>query len=124
MSQFKILVIDRDPFFTQIFQKQFEKEGWETFRALTGEEGLEIVRKEEPDAIVLDMVLPKKSGFDILEALQAKEETKKIPVIVLTQLSTKEDIERCLELGAAEYLIKTHHTPEDVAEHLKKYLGR
>ena len=122
MARAKILLIDSDPFLTQIYQKQFEKEQWVTLRSLTGEEGIELARKELPDAIVLDMVLPKKTGFEVLEALRSDEATKKIPVIVLTQLSTKEDIDRCLNMGAREYLIKPHHSPEDVYQHLKKFL--
>jgi DNA-binding response OmpR family regulator len=76
-----------------------------------------------PDLVLLDVVLPKKDGFEILEALRREERTKKLPIILLTNLGQKPDVERGVSLGADDYIIKAHFTPSEVVEKIKQVLG-
>lgn len=91
--------------------------------ALDGEEGLRKVKEKKPDLILLDLILPKVYGFDLLKQLKADPETKDIPVIVLTNLEGTGDIEKALQLGATTYLVKASYTLEEVVEKIKKALG-
>jgi DNA-binding response OmpR family regulator len=87
----------------------------------SGEEALR--RASGADVILLDIGLPQKDGFDVLGELKADAETKHIPVIMLSRLSSKEDVEQCRALGCAEYLIKPHHTPEDIVNHVRRIVA-
>ncbi len=90
--------------------------------ALDGEEGLRKVKEKKPDLILLDLILPKVHGFDVLKQLKEDPETKDIPIIVLTNLEGTGDIEKALELGATTYLVKASYTLEEVIEKIKKAL--
>ena len=91
--------------------------------ALDGEAGLKMAQTENPDLILLDLVLPKMHGFEVLEALKADESTKDIPIIVLTNLEAMGDVEKALELGATTYLVKASYSLEEVVQKIKKELG-
>jgi len=90
--------------------------------ALDGETGLRLAKSEKPDLILLDLILPKIHGFDVLKKLKGDKETKDIPVIVLTNLEKIEDVDKALELGATTYLIKAQYSLEEVEEKIKKVL--
>lgn len=90
--------------------------------ALNGEDGLKLAKREKPDLILLDLILPKKDGFEVLKELKEKEETSKIPVIVLTNLEEMEDIEKAIELGAKSYLVKSSYSLKEMAEKVKEIL--
>lgn len=117
-----ILCIEDDKIFADIVCKTLMREGFDVIHATNGEDGLRKAREGMPDAILLDIGLPKKDGFEVLEALKAETGTKTIPVVMLSRLSSKEDVDQCFALGCDEYLIKTQHTPEDVAAHLRRIL--
>lgn len=91
--------------------------------ALDGEEGLKLVKEKKPALILLDLILPKVHGFDVLKQLKEDPETKDIPIIVLTNLEGTGDIEKALELGATTYLVKASYTLEEVLEKIKKAIG-
>jgi DNA-binding response OmpR family regulator len=91
----------------------------EFFRALHGEDGLSSALKHQPDLIILAIVLPRKDGFQVLDELKAHAETKNIPVIIFSDLGSREDVDRCFKAGACEYLIKAHHTPEELLTRAK-----
>ncbi|MDX1535342.1 MAG: response regulator [Candidatus Spechtbacterales bacterium] len=116
----KILFIEDEPALQETLTTMLKSGGYEVVSALDGEKGIEFAEKEKPDLIVLDLVLPKKDGFVILEHLKDNEETKNIDVIVLTNLEGAYDIERALNLGAMTYLVKTNHTPEDILKKINK----
>jgi len=97
--------------------------GFQMFSALDGEVGLRLALSENPDLIILDLILPKFDGFEVLKRLKSSPETKKIPVIILTNLEGMEDIDKALELGATTYLVKTQYTLEEVIEKVKKTLA-
>lgn len=98
-------------------------EGYKSISALNGEIGLQLAKKEKPDLILLDLILPKKDGFEVLQALKEDKETENIPVIVLTNLEQMKDIDRVIKLGGTNYLIKSNYTLEEVLRKIKKALG-
>ena len=91
--------------------------------ALDGEIGLGLAKVKKPDLILLDLILPKTSGFEVLRKLKEDDATKDIPVIVLTNLESIEDIEKALSLGTTTYLVKANYSLEEVLEKVKKALG-
>lgn len=124
ISSLHILVVEDDRFLANIYETKLKLEGFIVAVAGDGKQGLELARRLMPDIILLDILLPKMSGFHVLSELKKDAKTKKIPVILLTNLSQKEDIDRGLQLGAADYLIKAHFLPSEVIEKIKEVLGR
>src|SRR4030042_2596348 len=98
-----ILFIEDEPTLQKAFGDLLKKDGYNTLSALDGEMGLEMVKKEKPNLILLDLILPKMDGFEVLEKLMADPETKDIPVIILTNLERTEDVNKAIELGAKTY---------------------
>ncbi len=107
-----------------MYTTKFELENFIVVTAEDGEKGFEMVMKEAPDIILLDIILPKMSGFEVLKKIKSDDELKKIPVILLTNLSQKSDIEKGLGLNADDYIIKAHFTPAEVVEKAKKVLSK
>lgn len=118
----KVFLIDDDENLVTIFSAALAKEGFQTAFALTGEDGLAKVKLEKPDAILLDQVLPDMSGNDILKALKADEETKAIPVILLSNFSQEELVKGAIDAGAVDYLFKYQVEPKDVVVKVKEAL--
>lgn len=119
----KILIIEDDMFLRSLIARKLETEGFDIDMAIDGEDGLIKAPKFMPDLILLDIILPKMNGFEVLERLKADEKTKPIPVIMLTNLGEKEDAEKGMNLGAAGYMVKAHFTPEEIIEKIKELLG-
>lgn len=118
-----ILIVEDDVFLADLYKTKFTMEGFKVSVAYDGEKGLEMALKNLPDIILLDLVLPKLSGFDILKEIKASSKAKNIPVILLTNLSQKSDVEKGLKLGADDYLIKAHFMPSEVVDKIKKLIG-
>ncbi len=119
----KIIFIEDESALQRAVTGILASEGYQVFSALDGETGLKLVQKELPDLILLDLILPKKDGFEVLQALQQNKETKHIPVVILTNLEGGTEIERVLSLGATTYLVKTNYRLEEVVEKIKQILG-
>ncbi|TET84708.1 MAG: response regulator [Candidatus Nealsonbacteria bacterium] len=119
----KILFIEDEPTLQKTFGEILKPEGYEVIPALDGEMGLRLAKNKKPDLILLDLILPKVNGFEVLKKLKAEVETKDIPVIVLTNLEGIGDIDKAIELGATTYLIKADYSLEEVVEKIKKALG-
>jgi len=118
----KILFIE-DEFTLQKNMGEFlEKAGYKIVHALDGEIGLSLAKKENPDLILLDLILPKMSGFEVLEKLKEDNATKNIPVIILTNLEESTDVEKSLKLGATTYLVKSDQNLDDVLKRIKETL--
>lgn len=115
----KILIVEDDDFLLQMYTTKLELEGFKVLEAMNGLQGLKVAQKEIPDLILLDLNLPELSGFEVLSQLKRDDETKGIKVLILTNYSQKEDIDRCLELGADDYLIKAHFVPSEVIAKIK-----
>ena len=118
----KILIIEDDKFLRQLIVRKLTEEGYDISEAVDGEEGVKKVKEIMPDLILLDLILPGIDGFEVLSRIKSDESTKKIPVIILSNLGQKEDVERGLNLGAVDYLIKAHFTPGEIVEKVKSVL--
>ena len=116
----KVLLIEDDKFLSDMYVAKFSKFGYEIETAYDGEEGIKKTKKIKPDIILLDIRLPLKDGFEVLKEVKKDQKTKDIPVILLTNLGQKEDIEKGLKLGAVDYLIKAQFTPQEIVDKVKK----
>jgi len=119
----KILFIEDESALQKTFGEILKQEGYEMISALDGEIGLRLAESKKPDLILLDLILPKIHGFDVLKKLKQDEETKNIPVIVLTNLEGIRDVDMALEIGATTYLVKAQYSLEEIVEKIKKALG-
>ncbi len=118
-----ILFIEDESALQKTFGEVLKQEGYEMISALDGEIGLRLAEAKKPDLILLDLILPKIHGFDVLKKLKQAEGTKHIPVIVLTNLEGMRDVDMALELGATTYLVKAQYSLEEVVEKIKKAIG-
>ncbi len=116
-----VLSIEDDLVFADILGKTLESAGFAVIKVGNGDDGLKRAKSDHPDAILSDIGLPRKDGFELLEELKALPETSSIPVFMLSRLSSREDVQRCFALGCTDYLIKTQHHPEDVVRRLVRY---
>lgn len=119
----KILFIEDESALQKTFGEILSQEGYEMIPALDGETGLEMAKTKKPDLILLDLILPKVHGFDVLKQLKEDPGTKGIPVIILTNLEGIGDVDKAIGLGATTYLVKAKYTLEEVLEKIKKALG-
>jgi DNA-binding response OmpR family regulator len=119
----KILFIEDESALQKTLGEILKQEGYGVVSALDGEVGLRLAKDEKPDLILLDLILPKIHGIDVLKKLKEDKETKEIPVIVLTNLEGIKDVDGAVQLGATTYLVKAQYTLEEVAEKVKKALG-
>ncbi len=117
-----ILLVEDDGFLASIFAQKLELEGFDVTLASNGEDGLRLAAKELPQLILLDLLMPKMDGFEMLEKVKADPLTAKIPVLILTNLGQKEDIDRCMRLGAVGYVIKAHSLPHETVNRVKEIL--
>lgn len=120
----KILLVEDDMALRDIYSTRFMAEGYEVVTASDGEQALTVAVKEKPDLIVLDIMMPKISGFDVLDILRTTPETKEAKIIIMTALSQPTDVEKGKQLGADEYLVKSQVTLTDVVEKVKEILAR
>ncbi len=119
----KVLVIEDDSLILRLYQKAFTFEGYEIETAANGEEGLEKARTVKPTLILLDVMMPKMDGLQVLVKLKADEATKNIPVVILTNLAGTQDAETALERGAVKYIVKSEHDPKEVVDMVKQILA-
>jgi len=118
----KILVIEDEATLQKALNDILVQEEYEVFSALDGLSGVEIAGKEKPDLILLDIILPKMDGFEVLKRLKEEGETSNIPVIILTNLNDIDDIQKALDLGATTYLVKADFHLEDVLKKIKEVI--
>lgn len=115
----KILIIEDDKFLRELIAQKLFKEGFEAAEAIDGEEGIKKIKSENPDLILLDLILPGIDGFEVLSRMREDSILASIPVIILSNLGQKEDVEKGLKLGAVDYLIKAHFTPGEIIDKIK-----
>ncbi len=118
----RILVIEDDEFLNRMYVAKLEHEQFEVLSASDGETGLQLALTELPSLVLLDLLLPKRDGFSVLAELKRRPEAQRIPVIVLTNLSQQEQVQKCMTLGAADCLIKAHFTPSEVVLKVRQLL--
>lgn len=121
----KVLIIEDEEELLDLLQKKIVQEGYEVFAAKDGEEGLAKIKNVKPDVVLLDIVMPKLGGFEVLEAIAKDEDAalKTIPIIIISNSGQPVEINRALELGVKDYLVKVDFTPQDVLEKVKKQIG-
>lgn len=123
-NQNKVLLIEDDPMVVRMYERKLKKEGFQVSLAFNGEEGLEQVKKNKPDFILLDIMMPKMNGIDTLKALKADPNSKDIPVVMLTNLGDRpEDVQKCKDLGALDYWVKANIKLKDVVGNIRKIIG-
>jgi len=116
----KILFIEDEAALQEAMGEALVQHGYKVIKALDGEIGLRLAKSENPDLILLDLLLPNKDGFEVLEEIKKNEKIKDIPVIVLTNLEGMKDLEKALSFGATTYLVKTQYSLSEVLEKVKK----
>lgn len=120
----KILMIEEDRFLRKIYRDKFSHLGFEFSEATNGEEGINKVIYEKPDVVLLDLMLPKKNGFDVLIDIKRNKNTEAIPVIVLSNLGQEGDIKKGFSLGADDYLVKTEVSLSEVVDRVKEAIAK
>jgi len=117
-----ILIVEDDKFLRELIVQKLLKENYEVSEAVDGEQGITKIKEEKPDLVLLDLILPGIDGFEVLTRMKEDSELSSVPVIILSNLGQKEDVEKGLKLGAVDYLIKAHFTPGEIIEKIKKAL--
>jgi len=119
----KVLIVEDDPFIRDIYHVKFSQEGFEVFLADNGIEALKKMEQSVPDIILLDIIMPYMDGMETLKNIKSRDEWKKIPIIMLTNISEKEKITESENYGIGDYLIKSHFTPSEVVQKVKALLA-
>lgn len=115
-----ILVIEDDRYLREALVEKLKKAGYTVLEAVDGDAGWHMTIEKKPDLVILDIILPCMNGFDYLEIKQKNHAIASVPVIILSNLGQKEDIERGIKLGAKDYIIKAHFTPNDLLEKVRQ----
>jgi len=118
----KILIIEDDKFLRELIARKLTNEGYEALEAVDGEEGLKKLKDEKPDLVLLDLILPGIDGFEVLSKMKEDPALSEIPVLILSNLGQRDEVEKGLSLGAVDFLIKAHFTPSEVIEKIKYIL--
>lgn len=122
MSQ-TVVVVEDTQLLRQMYADRLTQDGYRVLVAADGLEALSLIRGEVPDLILLDLIMPVMSGLEVLERIQIDPRLSEVPVLVLSNLGQDEDIRRCMELGACDYMIKNDARPADIAAKIKKILA-
>lgn len=120
----KILLVEDEEIVIDLLQRKLQKEGYDILVARDGKEGLEKMREAKPDLVLLDIIMPKMSGFEVMEEMTKDPTLKEIPIIVISNSGQPVELDRAKELGARDWLIKTEFDPQEVLEKVIKQIGR
>jgi DNA-binding response OmpR family regulator len=118
----KILLVEDDPFLSNLLKVRLQRENIDVTLARDGEEAIKSLTADRPSLILLDLILPKKSGFEILEKISTDPQLKDMPVIIISNLGQTSDIQRGKELGAIEYFVKAKISIDDLVGKVKEFL--
>jgi len=119
----KILLVEDEELLRKMYQKKLELENFEVETAADGEEGLAKIREFKPDLVLLDIVMPKLNGVEILKRIKADPKLKGIPIVMLTNISGGIRVQECLKAGALGYIIKSDDTPSQLIQKVRIFLG-
>lgn len=119
----KLLIVEDEVTLAMVLEEKFKKEGFEVQLAFDGEAAMSAAQKLKPDLILLDLLLPKKHGLEVLKDLKQDPELKNVPVIVLSNLDTDDDIKKSLALGAVDYFVKVQHPIKEIVEKVKEHMA-
>jgi DNA-binding response OmpR family regulator len=118
----KILIIEDEKFLLEMYDMRLKKAGFEVLTASEGKSGIHLACEQKPDLIVLDIVMPEMSGYEVLRMLKKDPDTRHIPVLVFSNLGQDEEISKGLDLGADDYIVKTEVTPTQLVDKINKVL--
>jgi DNA-binding response OmpR family regulator len=119
----KILFIEDDPLINKIYSTRLKADGHEVFTAENGEEGLKIAMDNNPDIVILDVMMPRVDGFEVLEKLRDDDRFKLKPIIMYSNLNNEEEIKRAKQMGVTEFVIKANLSPTQMVEKIKQYIN-
>lgn len=122
MAKTTILLVEDDDMLRGMYSEKFARAGYEIQTATNGEDAIEVLEKCEPDLFLLDIIMPKMDGFQLLKHLRKDKKYAKVPVIMLTNLGQIDDIRKGEKLGANDYFVKANHTPSEVVKKVKTFL--
>ncbi len=120
----KILIIEDDRFLRELMARKLTQVNYEVVEAVDGEDGLQKIAEKKPDLVLLDLILPGIDGFKVLSKVKETPNLSSIPIIILSNLGQREDIERGLKLGAVDFLVKANFTPNEIVEKIKRLLSK
>lgn len=120
----KVLIIEDDDHISKIYGIKLSKENVDTIVARDGQEGINMIASEKPDLVLLDLMIPIKDGFTVLEEVKKTPFGKNLPILVLSNLGQESDIEKATSLGATDYFIKVNLSIQEVIDKVNKYLGK
>ncbi len=120
----KILLVEDEEIVVDLLQRKLSQEGYEVHVARDGDEGLKAMREVKPDLILLDIIMPKMGGFEVMEEMRKDKELKEIPVIVISNSGQPVELDRAQKLGAKDWLIKTEFDPQEVINKVIKQIGK
>ena len=118
----KILLVEDEPLLGNLLRQRLEREGFTVFHAKDGDQGLEYLKTNTPDLVLLDIILPKVSGFEFMEKVQSDSQYKKPPIVIISNLGQDTDLERGQALGAIGYFVKARVSMEDLVEKVRDFL--
>jgi len=119
----KILIIEDEELLYNLLERKLNEKGYQASVAKDGVEGMKMIKEIKPDLVLLDIVMPNKNGFEVMDEMQADEKLKHIPIIVISNSGQPVEIDKAKELGAKDWLIKTEFDPQEVIEKVKKQIG-
>lgn len=117
-----ILLVEDEPLLANLLKQRLEKEGFTVTLSRDGDEALKVLKTSRPHLILLDIILPKVSGFELMETLKADPEFQKAPIIIISNLGQESDVAKGQSLGAIEYFVKAQVSIEELVDHVKKFL--
>lgn len=119
----KILVVEDDRFLSSLMKARLEKEGFTVLQAFDGEEGENLIKTEQPNLVILDLILPKLSGFEVLEDISVDPQFSRIPIMILSNLAQDSDVEKTKHLGAVDYFVKVRISVDELVGRVKNLLA-
>jgi DNA-binding response OmpR family regulator len=122
-GQKTIMIIEDDRFLSSLMKARFEKDGFAVIQAFDGEEAIALFKEKVPNLIILDLIMPKVTGFEVLQTISITPQLEKVPVVILSNLAQDSDIEKARELGAKEYFVKVKVSIDDLVGRVKSLVG-
>ena len=123
-NETKVLIVDDDEFLLEMYALKFKESGFVVEIAKNGEEAVQKAKEVSPDVMLLDVVMPRMDGFDVLRVLRKENIAPRAVVLILTNLGQKDDFDRGIKLGATDYIVKAHYTPSEVVKKVQSLLKK
>jgi two-component system phosphate regulon response regulator PhoB len=119
-----VMIIEDDRFLSSLVRARLEKDGFKVQQAFDGEEAIAILKETKPDLVVLDLIMPRVTGFEVLEAISISPELNRTPIVILSNLAQDSDVQKAKSLGAVEYFVKVRVSIDDVVSKVMSILNK